>query len=112
LKQVGESAEGVVFDINFKSENIDSGNTSYPIIRFVTRNGEWVTEQSSSSSLFVKKGKKVAVLYNPENPKEFIADLGMPSNLILPSFLVIGLALIAFGIYNSYATKIFELLNT
>ena len=112
MAQIGESAEGVVFDLVHKSEGVDEGNTTYPIIRFVTRNGEWITEQNSTSSLFVKKEKKVEVLYNPENPKEFVADLGMPSNLILPSFLLIGLALIAFGIYNSYATKIIELLTT
>ena len=55
LKQIGETAEGVVFDLDYVSG--DGGNIPYPVIRFVTRNGEWITKQSRYQSLFIKKGK-------------------------------------------------------
>ena len=105
ITKTGVAVEGVVFELKSKSSAANDGNLQFPIIRFVTLKGEWITEQYNVSSFLVKPGKKVAVWYNAENPKEFIVDMGRPSNLVMPLLLIVGLALITYGVYNLYFLK-------
>lgn len=67
----GIQTEGVVFD-TVQSSNIES-MAKYPIIRFVTLEKEWITETYNISTVpgLLKKGQKITVIYNPDNPKEF-----------------------------------------
>lgn len=95
----GEQAEGVVFDI-VESDNIKS-QAKYPIIRFVTSKKEWITEQYNISTLpgLFKKGQKVTIVYNPDNPKEFFVKSAITS---IAPILAIALAIVilAAGVYK------------
>jgi Protein of unknown function (DUF3592) len=75
IKQ-GIKTEGVITDYETLAEKNDTNK--YPIVRFTTQKEETYTLPSSDGFLpgRVKKGKKVIIMYNPENPKEFEIQLG------------------------------------
>jgi hypothetical protein len=45
----------------------------YPIVRFKTDSGEWITELHNIGLFpgLYKKGAKVIIQYDPQNPKSF-----------------------------------------
>jgi len=97
----GAEAEGIVFDI-VESDNINS-HANYPIIRFLTSQKEWITEEydiSVTPSLF-KKGQRVSVIYNPDNPKEFF--IKSESAVLMPVLaIILAIILLAAGLYKLY----------
>jgi hypothetical protein len=97
LLKTGKPSEGIVFDFVY-SDNSDS-NVRYPIIRFVTSDQQWITEKYNFSGLpgSFKKGQKVNVLYNPDDPKEFIIKSN--ATTAAPVFIfMLAVLIIAFGI--------------
>jgi hypothetical protein len=95
----GEQVEGIVFD-TVEDDNPKS-QAKYPIIRFVTSKKEWITEQYNISTLpgFLKKGQKVIIVYNPDNPKEFFVKSAITSIApVLASALAI--IILAIGVYK------------
>lgn len=104
IAKIGEQAEGVVFDIVESSDT--KSQVRYPIIRFVTSQKEWITEQYSISTLpgFFKKGQKVTIIYNPNNPKEFFVKSAVTS---IAPMVAIALAVItlAVGVYKILQIK-------
>jgi Protein of unknown function (DUF3592) len=74
IKQ-GIKTEGVIIDYETSTEKNDTNK--YPIVRFTTQKEEVYTLPSPDGFLpgRVKKGKKVIIMYNPENPKEFVIQL-------------------------------------
>jgi len=89
----------VVFD-TVSGKNIDS-NTNYPVIRFVTTEKEWIIEEYSISTLpgFLKKGQKITVVYNPDNPREFIEKSGITSAAPI-LVMVLAIIILATGVYK------------
>jgi hypothetical protein len=86
LKKSGLQTEGIIFDVVNRA--IPQILPKYPIIRFVTLAQKWITEKYSIGTLSVfplKKGKKIKVFYNPENPREFIvkSDFNAPTIVLL-----------------------------
>ena len=75
MKQNGELVEGIIF--SFDGSSSYSGNDSGPVIRFVTKEGVWVTKEYSEgiSHSFMKSGQKVRVIYDPDNPENFCCTL-------------------------------------
>ena len=69
LLKDGVQVEGEVFDVLGDSSKDSSGR---PVIRFVTKEQVLITEQYKISIPFSKKGQKVILVYNADNPKEFI----------------------------------------
>lgn len=105
LNEIGETVEGFVFETSddiIINTSSDSSNTKAPIIRFITKKEEWVTEKSDIGFSYgmLKPGKKVVVKYNPENPKEFMMEKPFSSFFILKIFLVIGLVFVCAGIFQ------------
>jgi hypothetical protein len=72
----GIETEGVVCDI-IPGNKVDS----CPLIQFVTLEKEWITEEYSISTIsgFLKKGQKVTVVYNPDNPRNFFVKSAITS---------------------------------
>lgn len=108
------SADGIVYGLSrTNSINTNSNlNSSLPTIRFVTNKGEWITKEYSIGSSAFKQGQKVQVLYNPENPVEFMLEANATTKLITYFILPIaGIAMIVYGLFNTYQYKLWELFN-
>lgn len=82
LKEKGINAEGIVFRMEggespfgftTDDDQFSTDNASYPAIRFLTADQVWITGKPSSPvhNLY-KEGQTVKVVYNKENPAEFI----------------------------------------
>jgi hypothetical protein len=110
LFETGESVEGIVFE---GSSNFSSGvNSAHSandtiIIRFVTRQKEWITgpiEQDFQLSYpgQYKKGDMVTVFYNKDKPTEFVVQIKQPQWLgrLIPA--IMGIIITGIGIYKFF----------
>ncbi|MCB2377267.1 DUF3592 domain-containing protein [Hymenobacter sp. BT635] len=90
FQQHGIPAQGIILDFR------GTGDNRRCVVRFVTQDLRWITEESSD--LNYAQGEEVPVLYNPSNPSDFI--IGSPHET-KPFFLftVVGLLLIAYVVY-------------
>jgi Protein of unknown function (DUF3592) len=93
----GVSVKGIVF--SKEAGDDPTSYNSYPIVRFVTEKGDWMTLPYKFGFIpgLYKVGKEVTVKYQKENPSNFIIDDKF-SYLIPTFFIVIGLFLIGLGI--------------
>ena len=75
LIKYGNKVEGVIVDYDSAAQKNDTNK--FPIVRFTTKKEELFTLPSPEGFLpaRVKMGKKIFVLYNPQNPKEFTIQL-------------------------------------
>ncbi|MBV9962650.1 MAG: hypothetical protein JO072_10420 [Parafilimonas sp.] len=73
ISKNGIEVEGIVFDLQASSSAITNVNASYPIIRFLTKENEWITEKSDIGVIpgFYKSGEKLIIVYENGNPKNF-----------------------------------------
>ncbi|MES1181871.1 MAG: DUF3592 domain-containing protein, partial [Flavobacterium sp.] len=63
----GRKADAIIFKNNFSSGK--DGGSYYPVVRFLTEQKEWVTQELSTGYSQPKPvGSKVEVLYDPLNP--------------------------------------------
>jgi len=108
LIENGIEVTGIVFEY---SDNASTGysspgsiETNYPTIRFVTKEGLWITEQAdySPSGFFLKQGQKITVIYNADNPKEFIYKRSIDLSKIGYLLLIIGIIAISIGLWFAY----------
>ena len=99
--QNGIEVDGVVYEYDDVSIN---GQDNYPVIRFVTKEGLWITEQTdyALSKSLLKEGQKVKVIYNSENPKEFIYKTSIDLSKIGYLVFVIGIVAILIGLWFAY----------
>ena len=75
-------------------------NISYPIVRFLTKENDWITKSSRIGLIpgIYKKGKEVSVIYQNDNPNNFFIKDKL-TYLIPISMLIIALLLTIFGIF-------------
>ncbi|MBL7762953.1 MAG: DUF3592 domain-containing protein [Chitinophagaceae bacterium] len=98
----GIEVEGVIFS---KETSSDSKNRAiYPVIRFVTKDGVWVTEKASESlPFFLKKDEKtVQVFYDPNNPKEFIYKTSAEFFKVTNILIIAGILFFMIGLWLCY----------
>jgi hypothetical protein len=100
LKKSGLRADAVVFDIK-KSTSYRTVVAYFPIVRFVTEKGEWITIQTTIGVFpgTYKKGTQVVVTYNPLKPTECYI-LSTSTNVIPLLLLIAGIALSIFALIN------------
>ena len=87
LKEAGVAAEGIVFDLQNGDDRVTVTerdglgslfNANYPVIRFLTADQVWITGKPSSfAHNHYKAGQTVKVIYNKEDPAEFIIDISI-----------------------------------
>lgn len=96
----GIEVTGIVF--HYPVSNRDESNS--PTIRFVTKEGVWMTEEADygPSTLFLKEGQEVTVIYNAENPKEFIYKTSIDFSKLGYLALFAGLGAIAVGFWFAF----------
>jgi hypothetical protein len=89
ISRHGIKTEGSVFDVEYKKNY----KFPYPIIRFLTTENVWITQTPDfwANEKVPVKGEKVNVIYNPDNPADFV--IAGKSNRVR-SFILIGLSFI------------------
>ncbi len=109
LIKLGTRAEGVVFDIENEYFQRDGNTTYYPIIRFTTKENEWVTERygigSSPSSYEI--GESVNIIYDSSDSKKFVIDDTRTKSLG-PVLMILGLVFIL-GVIGQYFLHPFQI---
>ena len=68
LLRDGIETEGEIIDVVGGNKNA----TGNPVIKFITKEQVWVTEKYKINVAFDKKGRKVKLKYDADNPKRFI----------------------------------------
>jgi hypothetical protein len=96
IKKNGRAIDGIIFD--FQNNPNFSINYKYPVVRFLTIENQWFTERSNFAGFngVYKKGQKIKIVYEKNNPKNFYIDSGY-SFLLAYGLLVIGILLIVYG---------------
>lgn len=76
LLKSGIRVEGEVSGIDYDPGRNDSMGIYYPIIQYVTTNGEEITQKYNfgTSRKTYNQGDSVAVIYDPESPSTFILN--------------------------------------
>jgi hypothetical protein len=89
ISRNGIKTEGSVFDVEYKQNY----RIPYPVIRFLTADNVWITQTPDywSNDTVPVKGDKVHIIYNPDNPADFV--VAGKSNRVRP-FILIGLCFI------------------
>ena len=98
LTKTGIRTEGIIFDLQ---REVDSDiNLEYPVIRFKIDSGEWITEPHNiglSPGLY-KKGAKVVIQYDSQNPKSF--TIVSTFSFLVPALIaLISLAVLIMSIF-------------
>lgn len=77
IRKNGIETDGVIFEIHRPVSRGDRYRSpSYPVVRFVTRNKQWITAESKIGVPMgaYKPGKKVKVIYEESRPERFFID--------------------------------------
>ncbi len=105
LFKTGILTEGVIFDI--ASDGSSETRSNYPIVRFTTSTGEWITHPYRIGifpSSF-KTGSKVKIVYNPIKPSDFL--IRSPYSIIVPAIIILAaLFFISVGIVRFFGWEI------
>lgn len=112
LKDSGVLVEGIIFNQDFDNSSLSFDNYARHVkdkitIRFVTKNGEWITEDIKQDfgvfySGQYKNGDKVNVYYNKDNPKKFYVDIKQSELIGKLVFALVGLVLISIGLFQLF----------
>lgn len=101
----GIKAEGVVFSIEKPYDNFisisdsndfnNSSTNSYPVIRYVTQDKEWITQKYAmgSNPCMYNEGDKVTVYYDPNETSTFVIDSKL-TRLAQPLLTIVGCLLL------------------
>lgn len=94
----GTEVKGIVFNVEQLVGTYN--NISYPIVRFLTKENDWVVKSSRIGLIpgIYKKGKEVSVIYQNDNPNNFFIKDKL-IYLIPISMLIIASLLTIFGIF-------------
>lgn len=97
FKSLGLETEGVVFDL-IKKDDPEASDAW--IIRYLTRDNIWITKEPSVyfSHFGIKKGDKVQVFYNPNDPNDFVVYNPI-TNPIFKIPIIVGILMTASGLY-------------
>ena len=98
----GIEVKGIIFQ--YDDDVVANDREPLPVIRFVTKEGEWITEKAEyvKSRPLLKEGQEVTVIYNSKNPKEFIYKTNFDLSLLYYLFLVGGLVCLVVGFLFAY----------
>ncbi|MFY0607559.1 MAG: DUF3592 domain-containing protein [Cyclobacteriaceae bacterium] len=88
LAASGKTAEGIIFKNNYKGMGASKG-LYFPVVRFLTDDKKWITQELGvGQNPPMDEGKKVTVIYDPENPT--IVDIKTTfRQVLLPRMLVV-----------------------
>jgi hypothetical protein len=111
LEKTGERCEGIIFKLDYskviRPDMVDSAVKDKITVRFVTNNKEWITQDLHSDFMIFytgqyKEGDRVIVIYNPENPSEFMVETKQSEKTGRLVGFFVGLVFIGTGIYELF----------
>jgi hypothetical protein len=95
IRKSGIETEGIIFSSEMASDpNLRFG---FPVVRFLTKENEWITETYNISLSFYKKGQKITIIYLPDKPTEFIIKTKF-NYLIIYLLGIAGVFVLLFGV--------------
>jgi len=102
--QKAEKSEGIIFEISSNGRN-DSNSEDIVVVRFVTKELEWITAQYKNEfGLFYTGqytiGEKVDVLYNPDAPQQFKLLTKQSESTVRIILTLIGFVFLVIGAYK------------
>ena len=96
----GIEVKGIIYEVDDISVN---NQANYPMIRFVTKEGLWITEKGDWTSTTLKAGAEVIVIYNSNDPKEFIYRISYDwPDILSYLLLIVAVACIGLGLWFAY----------
>jgi len=101
----GTKTTGIIFKNELEHLGQDAEFYS-PIVRFISSNGEWITQKCGDISTYLalyKEGDSVEIIYENDNPKNFIIMDTGKQKIINNVLLVVGSFFILVGIYGVVA---------
>ena len=103
FKNSGLESEGIVFDLITNEKNEGPDPPDIWIIRFLTKNNIWIIKEPSVyfSHYGIKKGDKVQVFYNPDDPNDFVV-YNPKTNPVFELAIVFGLLITAVGLFATF----------
>ena len=98
LNKVGKITEGIIFKNNYKSSYDDDGNY-YPVVRFLTEEKVWITQELDVGfSPAMKEGKKVNLIYDPNEPTNVTFHSKLNLKTIPIGLIVLGISGMIYGV--------------
>ncbi|MES1159923.1 MAG: DUF3592 domain-containing protein [Bacteroidota bacterium] len=112
LAKKGERCDGIIFKVVYERTLSNGGTAGEDTItvRFVTQKQEWITENLDTDDMILwtgkyKEGQKVRVVYNPDNPTEFMLENSKYPKTTKLIFILGGLIFLGYGIYKYLTTN-------
>jgi|GEM_PF-5939660 len=79
LLKKGKKVKGIVYSNNFKMNHRGDG-LYYPVIRFLTDQNEWITQELNvGMNRPMQESEEIEVLYDPASPTDMIVNSGAVS---------------------------------
>lgn len=93
LLQYGKKAQGIIF------KNNSVKGVYYPVVRFLTDQQEWITQELNTGSTYPKKeGSKLEVLYDPDDPNQIELYSSIHLRVLPIMLIIVGLILLSIGL--------------
>lgn len=104
LSEVGNKTYAVIKDL-IRSPQADGIVNYIPVFEYKTMSGEIITRRSyiGNNKDKYKIGDKVAIVYNPENPEEFLLDTGMDKYWKILGSVIAGVVFIIAGVFHLFS---------
>jgi hypothetical protein len=91
LKKKGKKAKAIIFANNYKILRPGKRGIYYPVVRFVTEDNEWITQELSfGQNPAIPEGKEVEVFYDPTKPQEVVINSNLQLVYAPWLFIVLG----------------------
>ena len=94
----GKTAKGIIFKNNFKGTTSSRG-LYFPVVRFLTEDKEWITQELSiGQNPPMEEGRKVTVIYDPEDPTNVDIKSTFKQEVLPRIFVSVGILGIIVGL--------------
>ncbi|MCX2743302.1 DUF3592 domain-containing protein [Mangrovivirga sp. M17] len=95
----GRKTKAIIFKNNYEYSR--SGGIYYPVVRFTTKNEEWITQQLNTGfKPALKEGSNIEVIYDPEDPTNVKINNAFLMEILPKIFLAAGIVGFVLGILD------------
>lgn len=95
----GKKAKAIIFKNNYSRSNGGHSGVYYPVVRFLTDQQEWITQELSIGYYPAKKeGTELEVIYDPEDPTQVEINSAFQLEVLPRILVIIGFCGLLFGI--------------